>query len=540
MKLKKLFIFVSAISFLMACDSVLGPTETYEVPPRDRTYEDGPWILVDHYHTRKQNPEDYRLKKGDYAYQGTFGFYRVFQHLERNKYHWSSVRELPLSTPRLKDYDALFINLVHDDRPDFSDDEVTAILNFVREGGGLFVIADHTNVYKHAERINRFLIPMGLEVLYHTAVDFPPMYSVAGLGWIMVWDFADHPVSEGLKMVSLQTGGPQVGGTGIGYTSDRSFGDLWDPTDDFGYYGNWSYDGDPEVEPQGPLQVISAAEFGEGRVVVVGDQNIFGDAWAHFGDNFELAMNIFEWTTGREDSKPALRDLKPRGTLFTLDTAHNDFSAGKASAEHRLGFYVNLNRDPDITARAVVERDPRSEVLFVLNPSTGWDENELAELREHLDDGKKLVVTFEANDANKSVRQVLKELDPELEIPDVTGEIDQPLAVSSEHLDVAGITVASYRTKGDEVEPYLLDLSTDWGEPFLWATHAERRIDIARRLTWPTADPAQQGELIIFFQDGFWRNRTLGDYMTPHKSWNDPAHELQFRLMDYLKAPGQD
>ena len=47
----------------------------------------GPWVLVDLYHTRIQNPEDYRLVKGNYDYQGAHGYARAFDHLSARECH---------------------------------------------------------------------------------------------------------------------------------------------------------------------------------------------------------------------------------------------------------------------------------------------------------------------------------------------------------------------------------------------------------------------------------------------------------------------
>ena len=106
--------------------------ETYEVPQGD-----GTWILVDLYHTRLQNPEDHRMVKGNYAYQGVHGYSRLFDHLEANGYPWSSIRERELSAERIEGYDALFINLLSSRYPDFTEDEVEVIKDYVRGGGGL-------------------------------------------------------------------------------------------------------------------------------------------------------------------------------------------------------------------------------------------------------------------------------------------------------------------------------------------------------------------------------------------------------------------
>lgn len=166
---------------LLLCALTAGcESETYERPSGS-----GNWILVDMYHTRLQNPQDHRLYKWNYAYQGVHGYSRLFDHLGDNGYPWSGIRDMRLSAERVDGFDVLFINLLHDQRPDFNEEELEVIDNHVKNGGGLVMIVDHTNVYRHAERANRVLEPMGIEVLYHSALDFSP-YNVSGTGWIAI------------------------------------------------------------------------------------------------------------------------------------------------------------------------------------------------------------------------------------------------------------------------------------------------------------------------------------------------------------------
>ena len=526
--------------------------ECYERP----ISKDGPWILTDHYHARKQNNEDYVLNRDAYGYQGVFGFRRVFDHLERGGYNWGSIRTMELSPERLEGYDTLFINLVSSDRPDFTDAEVDAIIDFVDNGGGLFVIADHTNVYRHAERVNRFLIPMGIEVLYHIAVDFPPEHSVAGLGWILVDDFTDHPVAEGLDMISLQTGGPmktENAEGAVAFSSEDSFADFWDPEDDGGYYGNWTFDGDEEVEPKGPLEVHAAVEFGEGRVVVAGDQNMFGDAWTHYVDNFQVFMNSMEWATQQEGlGDQPLRELDPVGTLVGMNQPKIDFRGGKPGGDGLFAFYVNLNRDAEISGRGSIRLDNEEDVLMFINPQEDFTEAELDAVREYLRAGKKVVVTFEPDSATSSTVGLLTEFAPDFALTsgDTSASLDEltefspsrlegdHLPLVSEKMDVEGIELASYDgdPTGDEVEPgaippYLYDVTSDWGDPLVQAdAGGGKLIDIARSAT------VEDGELIIFVQDGFFKNRTLGPYLRAPKDYNRPAHLLQFSLLDYVKV----
>jgi hypothetical protein len=530
-------------SSLLSCGAF--DEETFHPPTGE-----GPWILVDLYHTRKQNHEDYRLSKGDYAYQGAFGFYRGFEHLHNNGYKSVSIRTKPLSAERLEGFDVLFINLVDDNRPDFSEEERQNIRQWVRDGGGLFVIGDHTNVYRNADRLNPLLAPMGIEVGMHTITDKSPDYSVAGIAWIMVFDFDRHYLMRDVEMISLQTGAPIFGDYGVARTSAGGFADFWDEADTTGYYGNWRHDGDDEIEPRGKLPVVQARQYGNGRVVVAGDQNMFGDAWLHYGNNFELFTNTFQWLADKEETAP-LRAAPRAGFNIGLDMSHNNFQVGRNSRDGYYVFYVNLNRDHDITANARMDIGQYDDALMLMDPSVNFDEDAIERVRGYFDHGKTVVLSFEADDISAVSVELLEQIAPEfsvtvdqttyrategadsfedLEVRRLQGEF----ALESEALSVADLSLSSLGRVGENddegLSPYLLEITSEWGDPFIMTRHGGDVVDIARHKA------IGEGELIVFVQDGFWRNRTLGtSETTPPTQQNAHAVELQYRLLDYLK-----
>ncbi len=584
-----------------------GEVADYQLPPEG---DDRTWILVDLLHTDIQTPTDHCLHRDQYAYQGTYGFSRLFDHFEEYDYPWAPT-ELELSGPRLEPYDILFINLLHDRNPDFTQDEVEAIKEFVHDGGGLFVIGDHTNVYRHAERINRFLEPMGLHMMYHTAVDYPPVYSVSGLGWIMMFDFADHPVNEGVEMISFKTGGPidsENPDDDLVFTSDQSFADYWDESNDGGYYGTWSQGDDEELEPSGPLSVAAATEYGDGRVALVGDQNIFGDGWVNLGHNFEFAANIVEWLAGNEGAETPLREKPRRGHNIAFPAHVNYYQTARNS--HSAGYYalfVEANRNQNITARVTPGLEMlNTDTLFFHSADIHFGESELDdrlyaddeldEIADFLDDGGQVVISFQAGDIPESSIQLLDTLTEDFEL-EFDGETwspgdETPLQpersqgfhqASSSAFDIDGVhlgtlgpgefpphsddeadeirqTVADargedvedvridgddiYRNLASDYAPeqfddggsredtnvYLYDVAVNWGEPFWEAELPGGTTAIANHKV------VGDGELIIFVQDGFWRNWTLGtnELMRPEAFFRKDVVESYHRFLDYL------
>lgn len=518
---------------LGACDD-LREEETYYRPDGE-----GPWVLVDLFHSRKQNPEDYYLHRGNYDYQGVFGYRRAFDHLETHGYRWTSIRSLRLSPQRLAGFDVLFINLVDNQRPAFSASEIEAIQDFVRRGGGLFVIADHTNVYRHAERVNPLLRPMGIEVLYHTAVDYPPAYSVAGTAWIMAFDLDEHPVTADVEMVSMQTGGALATNHGVVHTSARSFADWWNPEDTSGYYGNWTHDGDDNLEPRGPLPIVAAREFGEGRVVVAADQNMFGDAWLHFGDNFALFNNAMEWLAAAPSSIP-LRDRSPSGHHIALDLDSTNYRVGRNGNSGYYNFFVHLNRDREVTAHASTGIDYRADTLIFLTPSESFEQAELSSVRDFLESGGQVVVSIAPDAPSAASIQLVEALAPDFTLAQPGGvdgvalsdlsagnfpSVSGTLSLRSGEIEVSDLKVAAGESSG---EGFYRATRSAWGDSLL---AAESGIDLAR------VKGIGDGRLIILLQDEFWQNRTLGNSeVDPPTPENADAIELIYRFLHYLKS----
>lgn len=535
--------------------------ETFQKPSGE-----GSWVLVDLVHTHLQNPIDHRLDRGVYAYQGVHGYARLFDHLGDHGFPWTATRTRRIDASLLDGFSVLFINLLHDGASDFEPDEIAAIQAFVQAGGGLFVIADHTNVYRHAERLNPLLVPMGIEVGYHTALDSE---SVAGSAWILIRNLSAHPTNAGIELISFQTGGTLATDFGTAFLSEAGFGDSWDEDNSEGFYGNWAFDGDPELEPQGAdVAVVAAAEFGAGRVVVVGDQNIYGDVWLHFADNFAHALNGFEWVAGgAQPGALPLRAQPVRGLHIGVELSRSGYALGQGSADRYYGLFHHLNRYQEVTARAETHLDRDRDVLWLPTPRQDYSEADLIQVQAHLQKGRRVVLSLDLARLTAPTVALVQQLVPDFRFEARLGGAAeaQTLSLEGEPGDVAaaflsadwarlqgrqpvqlprevcpggpwsaerlsGLRVAGFdavpgRT---ELQPRLLDVSCPWGEPLFRAGGA----DLVR------TQRVGAGELVLILQDNFLRSGTLGakESAEPAKEARD-APELLYGLLDYLRTP---
>lgn len=542
-----------------ACGQDEDPEPTQEEDIYTPPDEEGNWILVDQIHTTKQNP-NLKLERNNYNYQGMHGYYRLFQHLQSHGYPYNTVTLTEdhdrLTPEMLADHKILFINLLSSDRPDFSADELEAIQQYVFNGGGLFVIGDHTNVYYHAQRINPLLAPMGIEVSYHTAIDRAPEFGISGGAWTKIRNFTDHPINDGVEVVSFQTGGPLLTDFATARLSDDGWGDFWieDPEEP-GFYGNWTYD---EGEPRGALPVVAAASYGQGRVVVAGDQNVFGDEWLFMGDNFEMVVNIFEWLAHNEFAEPRLRDrLSTDFYHIGIDIEHSDWNTGTNSCDGFFPFFINLNRTPQVVARGGTTFDGSEDALIFTDPRETFTQDELDRIASYLDEGKPVVIVTDVVAGRAGARQLLQALVPDLDIQvgqasmgiadlplnrdEVTVMLEDSAPTSSPILDIDGMRMAGHVYPSgarcaydlDDSTPYLRKVTSSSGSPFLQATlPSGDTVDLARIFE------VGQGQLIVFLQDGFWRNETLGWERQPPTAATADAHQIHYKFQDWLITQG--
>lgn len=271
------------------------------------TSGEGLRVLVDSIHAN--NFLDRGLIPEEYEYHKLHGPCRAIDYLRSRGVAFDEVSEGRLTPDLLADYDMLLLNLVSAERPPFYFSEIAALRSFIESGGGMFVFVDHSNAYFHAYRLAPLFEQLGLEVHLDTACDQPPHTLGEGNGWVAVTSFAQHPVVEGLECIGIQTGGAVDTPSSVAFTSELSWRDRWHcgmygDKNAPGCFGNFTRDEDEEL---GPIGVVAAKQFGKGRIVIVGDQNVFGDVFINYADNYRLWLNTAAWLLDR----PALNEVEP-------------------------------------------------------------------------------------------------------------------------------------------------------------------------------------------------------------------------------------
>jgi hypothetical protein len=154
--------------------------------------------------------------------------------------------------------------------PALAPQEITDIQEFVRAGGGLIVVAENEHD-KYGDNLNQLLAPMGLQIAHGVAFD---RTACAGDNpeWVLGEPVPGSPLCHQASRACFYRAGwieAEAPATVAWRTSPQAF-------------------------PAG-AGLIATTQFGEGRVVVISDSNLFGDERFGSFDHRQLWLNLVYW-----------------------------------------------------------------------------------------------------------------------------------------------------------------------------------------------------------------------------------------------------
>jgi hypothetical protein len=281
-------------------------------PPGDRK---GGRVLVDEYHSKW---EDTRrpFDTAWYGHESTYQFYAAFDCLGR--FYRTGRIEQPITPAALADCDVLIVKVP---TSPYTADELNAIREFVRAGGGLLLIGEHTNVFGTGDCINPLAESFGFTFRSDCLFDIDRKFFQANRS-----DVVPHPALQYL---------PREGGNGrldwvvscsidphysAGRAVIESIGLKNLPAD---YYANNFY---PQVYNHpymryGAFVQVWATRYGAGRVIGFGDSTQLSNFCAFEPGKSELQLGLVEWLNRREGRNPRMPLLAAGALALVLALA---------------------------------------------------------------------------------------------------------------------------------------------------------------------------------------------------------------------------
>jgi hypothetical protein len=261
-------------------------------------------VVSDAWHGRYSIDEAYR----DWA-----------ERLRQKGYEVTANRTSPLTLSLLSQYDICVLALP---TQPFAPEEVAALKAFVANGGGLLLLAD---AFGGGTVLNPISQEFGITINSDVLADWDDSRPIRPFHFfIHTWP-RPGPLTAYVDLVMYDWGSSLT---------------LQDPAWAFGTGDpdTWIDDGDGQQEPGetiGSPVGMAAAEYGAGRVVAIGDANLFMNMYSREFDNAQLSVNVVDWLAGEE---PAV--LEPN----TLESAHFKLSVPDAFTSDAIAIIKPLER----------------------------------------------------------------------------------------------------------------------------------------------------------------------------------------------------
>jgi len=236
-------------------------------------------VLFDEYHGESWSIRPDIAKAMRPGHPGASSFVRAAGELERRDFEVAAVTG-PLTADLLAEAGVLVIahpsearweRTVDGRSPLFSDEERGAVTDFVRGGGGLIVLAE-TEEDKYGGNLNELLAPFDVSVENTTVFDFSDGNAPTWVAGVASQELADRSLLHRVRDVVLYRSGTLRAGRG----------------------GMLVLETGADAEPPG-AGLLAAAAYGEGRVVVVADSDLFGDDHLLEHDHRQLWLNLVYW-----------------------------------------------------------------------------------------------------------------------------------------------------------------------------------------------------------------------------------------------------
>lgn len=192
-----------------------------------------------------------------------------------------------------KSLEGVSVLVVYDPDTQFSDREKAAIRTFVKSGGGLFLIGDHTNVFGSSAHLNGLCQGMGLafrdDVLFDQWEDFYQLHDTRteATGFMddaVVFKFRG-PAS--IQPRSFLTDTINLGNSKSG-RAIYSVNNFYPPPHD-----------DPSMAC-GTFAVTAFSRYGQGRVLAFADSTVFSNFEIFYPGKYEFLLNVSEWLNRKQ------------------------------------------------------------------------------------------------------------------------------------------------------------------------------------------------------------------------------------------------
>lgn len=234
--------------------------------------------------------------------------------LQDNGFNVSRISEEPLSYEKLQGYDVLVVMSSVDT---YSDNEINAIEEFVRNGGGLLLAVqswEGVNNQGPNRIAKRFGVSFSDNAVICDSENYYEIFSTKDR--VNILDLTSHSITKNVSSFYLQRG-TSIIVTGDSHVLANASSNAW--LDDFSEV----WDVKESTEITGPFPVLSEMTYGNGRIVFIGSKRVFNNDWVYLNqDNGQLGINSVHWLAKLSNTSSfiplATRDARPSNFLYRV------------------------------------------------------------------------------------------------------------------------------------------------------------------------------------------------------------------------------
>jgi len=236
------------------------------------------------------------------------------QYLKASGYETTMIQRLDYE--KLRDVKVLVMILPDED---FSQKDKELLKEWIKAGGSLLLLADHTDIGGFMSKANSLLEPFNIQIKFDIAdpvnrgrINFPSK------GWFSCIEIKNHPINYKI----IDPGQIQIGGGASLAISAGSYPIIVgsygfsDPGDYANsgrgaYLGNRRYD---HGEQLGDVVLVAGSYYGKGKVIVFGDTSSFQNSALCY--SFSFLNNIFSFLFSKNSS--IINFQYPLAALFLI------------------------------------------------------------------------------------------------------------------------------------------------------------------------------------------------------------------------------
>ena len=240
-------------------------------------------VVVDEFHSNWEWTDE-AYDENWFGERSGYNYYCFYEYID--KFYETSRNTVPINGQTLSQADILIIKTPTEP---FDADEVDAIYDFVGNGGGLYLIGDHTNVFGTGTNLNQIAPLFGIRFMYDCTYEL----TTGNLSEYDAPILMPHPVIRDLPHFLFATSNTLE--TTM-FAEDVIIG-----------YGLKTFQADysqrnffPENTNSGEIEFgafiqSAATAYKRGRVLAFTDSTVFSNFWMHMRGKPELLLGALDW-----------------------------------------------------------------------------------------------------------------------------------------------------------------------------------------------------------------------------------------------------